>query len=380
MRRALFAGLALLLSASLAFGQVTTNPKITGVGVDLSSTGTLTGTLGVANGGTGLSSAVTALLIGNGTIYGPYTGASCTNQFVRSLSATGASTCATVSLTGDVTGTLGAANGGTANAFTAFTGPTTATKTFTLPDSSATILTSAAVVTPAQGGTGVANNAAATLTRSGNHALTVTTSGTTSVTLPTSGTLATLAGAETLTNKTITGGTITGITDLAVADGGTGASTAAGATANLGTWYVFGKSGVAVSAPANTSKNPLVTVPVPALGANGCVRVRADITTTASGNLKTLGIEYGGTALITLTWTANGNATIGVTFCNRNSPTAQISTPEHYLIASYTTIAGWGTSAIDSAASPNLTIVCTKASAGEACTVEMYVLESVYGL
>jgi hypothetical protein len=36
------------------------------------------------------------------------------------------------------------------------------------------------------------------------------------------------------TNVTITGGTITGITDLAVADGGTGATTAAGARTNLG--------------------------------------------------------------------------------------------------------------------------------------------------
>ena len=38
---------------------------------------------------------------------------------------------------------------------------------------------------------------------------------------------------KTITNVTITSGSITGITDLAVADGGTGASTAAGARANL---------------------------------------------------------------------------------------------------------------------------------------------------
>lgn len=42
------------------------------------------------------------------------------------------------------------------NAFTAFTGPTTSTKTFTLPNASSTILTSNAAVTVAQGGTGVA--------------------------------------------------------------------------------------------------------------------------------------------------------------------------------------------------------------------------------
>lgn len=63
------------------------------------------------------------------------------------------------------------------------------------------------VLDPANGGTGVANNTAATLTRSGNHAVTLTTSNTTSLTLPTAGTLSTLAGSEVLTNKTLSGNT-----------------------------------------------------------------------------------------------------------------------------------------------------------------------------
>ena len=54
------------------------------------------------------------------------------------------------------------------------------------------------------GGTGVANNAASTITVSGAFATTLTVSGTTGVTLPTTGTLATLAGTETLSNKTLT--------------------------------------------------------------------------------------------------------------------------------------------------------------------------------
>lgn len=62
---------------------------------------------------------------------------------------------------------------------------------------------SEAALSAVRGGTGVANNAAQTLTRSGNHAVTMTTTGTTSVTLPTAGTLATLAGSESLTNKTM---------------------------------------------------------------------------------------------------------------------------------------------------------------------------------
>lgn len=60
-------------------------------------------------------------------------------------------------------------------------------------------------------------------TTSGGHAVTLTTSGATSVTLPTTGTLATIAGSETLTNKTLTsptinGGTHGGITTLGIRD------------------------------------------------------------------------------------------------------------------------------------------------------------------
>jgi hypothetical protein len=66
-------------------------------------------------------------------------------------------------------------------------------------------VTVAGTLSPANGGTGVANNALNTLTFTGNYSLGLTLNGNTSVTLPTTGTLATLAGAETLTNKTING-------------------------------------------------------------------------------------------------------------------------------------------------------------------------------
>jgi hypothetical protein len=54
-----------------------------------------------------------------------------------------------------VSGILAPANGGTGNGFTAFSGPTTSAKTFTLPDASASVLTTNAAVTVAQGGTGI---------------------------------------------------------------------------------------------------------------------------------------------------------------------------------------------------------------------------------
>jgi hypothetical protein len=57
--------------------------------------------------------------------------------------------------TSDLTQIIGTAFGGTGNGFTKFIGPTTAEKVFTLPDANATILTTNALVTVAQGGTGV---------------------------------------------------------------------------------------------------------------------------------------------------------------------------------------------------------------------------------
>ncbi|MBI3933486.1 MAG: hypothetical protein HY316_02260 [Acidobacteria bacterium] len=54
------------------------------------------------------------------------------------------------------TGILGSARGGTGNGFTLFSGPATTEKTFTLPNASATILTTNAAVTVSQGGTGAA--------------------------------------------------------------------------------------------------------------------------------------------------------------------------------------------------------------------------------
>ena len=67
-----------------------------------------------------------------------------------------------------------------------------------------TSLTLGSALPAASGGTGVQNNAASTLTISGSFATTLTVTGATGVTLPTTGTLATLAGTETLSNKTLT--------------------------------------------------------------------------------------------------------------------------------------------------------------------------------
>lgn len=75
---------------------------------------------------------------------------------------------------------------------------------FTITSASASpLLASESALSPVRGGTGIVNNSANTLTFSGAFPLSLTLSASTSLTLPVSGTLATLAGSESLTNKSI---------------------------------------------------------------------------------------------------------------------------------------------------------------------------------
>lgn len=105
-------------------------------------------------------------------------------------------------------------------------------------------LSSEAALDPSRGGTGISNNAAATLTRSGNHALTLTTTNTTGVTLPTTGTLATLAGSEAFTSKT------------AITLGHSSALTRLGQTLDINTSSSNG--GIAINNWRSTSSIPLI--------------------------------------------------------------------------------------------------------------------------
>jgi hypothetical protein len=87
---------------------------------------------------------------GTGTV----NGITLTGTVTSSGNLTLGGTLSGVSLTTQVTGILPVANGGTNNAFFTVSGPASSAKTYTFPNSSATILTSASAVTVAQGGTG----------------------------------------------------------------------------------------------------------------------------------------------------------------------------------------------------------------------------------
>jgi hypothetical protein len=86
---------------------------------------TTTGVPTIAVSGTDYAPATSgsAVLLGNGSGgFSSYAGTSCTNQFPRSLSTAGAATCASVSMTADVSGVLPLANGGTNANLTASNG------------------------------------------------------------------------------------------------------------------------------------------------------------------------------------------------------------------------------------------------------------------
>jgi len=134
-----------------------------------------------------------------------------------------------------VAGTLTATGTTNLTSPAATTSITTPSTTFALVNTTATTVNFAGAATAlnlgaATGTLTVANTtlAAKAITASTTLAVTGTSTLTGAVTAT-----AGVTGPITSSSATITGGTITGITDLAVADGGTGASTAAGALNNL---------------------------------------------------------------------------------------------------------------------------------------------------
>jgi len=163
----------------------------------------------------------------------------------------------------------------------------------------------------------------------------VTESGSTARTSLGLGTIAT----QDASNVTITGGSVTGITDLAVADGGTGASTAANARVNLlpsytgnggkvlavnvgatdTEWITVATGGGGtgdVIGPASSTDNTVVRFD----GTTGKIIQTSGVTINDSNEITTgvwkgteVGVAYGGTGASTLTGIIKGNGTSAFT-------------------------------------------------------------------
>lgn len=197
-----------------------------------------------------------------------------------------------------------------------------------------------------------------------------------------------LSGLTTATTRTKTlqdvSGTIyeSGGTDVAVADGGTGASTDRGATQNLKTWYVIGASAVAVPLTGTTSETVLATIAIPAgaIGPNGQIRIMTLWSMTNNANNKTMSVRLGGiggTAHQAAVIASQAHQQNNCRIANRNSASSQVSQSA--------TGFGWNantaspvTGAINTANAQDLVITGTLASSGDTLTLESYIVELFY--
>lgn len=181
----------------------------------------------------------------------------------------------------------------------------------------------------------------------------------------------------------ITGGSISGITDLAVIDGGTGASTPQAAAAAFGVPWTLAKSGVPASVTGTTVETTLATITIPAgaIGPNGFVEIIPLYTYTSSTNTKTLRIRLGGSevwssVVASAALFANRPSSI---INNAGNASSQITLNSPTGFGTAGALAQVVRTTINTAAATTLTITGTLATASETITLESYLVRITYG-
>lgn len=153
---------------------------------------------------------------------------------------------------------------------------------------------------------------------------------------------------------------------------------------NRHTPYVLGRSAVAVSCPADTTEDILATITVPAnsMGANGMLRITTLWSFTNSANLKTMRVRFGGasgTQYVLLSFNTALTASYSqILIGNRNATDSQVG-PMAGSTSFSTNANSPITSSVDTTAETSIVLSGQKASSGETITLEMYLVELIYG-
>lgn len=148
-------------------------------------------------------------------------------------------------------------------------------------------------------------------------------------------------------------------------------------------WRVLAASAVAASHTGDTSETVLATVPAPAggMGPNGALRITTQWSYTNSANNKTLRCRLGGlsgAAVFAPFATTTATAVIQRLLQNRNSQSSQV-TFQAGTINSFTTGSAVATPAVDTSIAQDLVFTGQLANAGDAVTLESYLVELLYG-
>lgn len=146
---------------------------------------------------------------------------------------------------------------------------------------------------------------------------------------------------------------------------------------------VLASSAVAITHTGTTAKTAVVTIPLPALGANDQIRYQVAYSSVNSGNNKTYAVTLGGvggTDFFASTQTTNHILETGQRrICNRGATNSQHGGLSAANIVGGASASAAATGTIQTNVPVDLCICVTLASAAETAKIESYLVELIRG-